>query len=48
MAQYEQAFNVVLGVTDLGDIAYISAEDLAEVGIRGAKARQFLQAAKSL
>ena len=48
MGQFEQAFANDLGVTDLADLAYITAEDLTEIGMRGVKARRFLQAANSL
>ena len=42
VSQYESALTNDLGVTEAADLEYITAEDLAEIGIRGPKARRFL------
>jgi len=42
LSQYESAMRNDLGVTEASDLAYLTAEDLAEIGIKGSKARRFL------
>lgn len=42
LSQYESAMRNDLGVTEASDLAYLTAEDLAEIGIKGPKARRFL------
>ena len=43
LSQYESAFINDLGCTEIGDLEYVTAEDLAEIGIQGPKARRLLQ-----
>ena len=48
MSQYEDAFINDLGVTEVEDLKYVTAEDLAEIDIRGPKARRILQSYSSM
>lgn len=43
LSQYESAFINDLGCTEIGALEYVTAEDLAEIGIQGPKARRLLQ-----
>ena len=47
LAEYASAFENDLGVTEYADLEYVVAEDLAEIGIRGPKARRFLASCQS-
>jgi len=46
LSQYAAAFNDELGVTEMADLEFLTEEDLNGIGIKGPKARRFLQVCK--
>jgi len=48
LSAYEQQMVDELGVTEVGDLPYITAEDLTAIGMRGPKQRRFLAVVETM
>jgi len=48
VGDFEAQFREELGVSEVGDLKYVEAADLAEIGVKGVKQRRFMENMQSL